>query len=96
MIVTKLMGRWRGWLTLMVGALALQCVGCGTESWWPQGGETARAKPQGPKAATPYRYKSQSTVGQEPAQPTKAIEDRKEFRERHPSLWRRKLKATFT
>ena len=92
--------RFRTFVAVCIAALALGCFGCGTTGWYESVETNTKAAQPDARSSdrdgAPYRYKQRNADGAAPASPAKSAEERRKFRERHPSLWRRKLKATFT
>lgn len=89
--------------TLFVGAAAVLMTGCGITSSQMGDASPAVMPPppppyryergyRSPEAAPPYRYHRSVIPPEQPAKPVDATE---EMQERHPSMWKRKLRAMY-
>lgn len=92
--VLRILGR-----VLMLGFLAFVAVGCGITP--SPTGDASRYR-----STTPYRYERPSRGAEHPerreyerptpqAEPAKPVDATEEMEERHPSMWKRKLRALY-
>ncbi len=69
---------------IVLALFAATLIGCSASTWGP---EASTVRPR----RMPAKYRAKTETQQE-----KPIEATEDYRERHPSMWRRKLRATYS